>query len=121
MKKLVVMAAAAALLSGISFANAQTAAGTAKMNGDKMEKNAGTNAAFCLDVQGSQKCTFASIADCQKEAKGNGTCSPNTKQGMTTGSGSAMGASKMGQEKSNPGSTMPASSDMNKGAAGKGN
>ncbi|MBV9558278.1 MAG: hypothetical protein JO254_14515 [Pseudolabrys sp.] len=121
MKKLVVMAAAAALLSGISFANAQTAAGTAKMNGDKTQMNAGTNAAFCLDVQGSKKCTFASMADCQKEAKANGTCAPNANKGMTSGSGSAMGASPMGQEKSNPGVTKPANSTENKGAAGKGN
>jgi len=121
MKKLVVMAAAAALLSGISFANAQTAAGTAKMNGDKTQMNAGTNAAFCLDMQGTKKCTFASMADCQKEAKTNGTCAANPQKGMTTGSGSAMDASKMGQEKSNPGATKPASSTENKGMQNKGN
>jgi hypothetical protein len=92
MKKFIVLAATAALLSGVSFANAQTA--TPKV--DKTQMNADTNAAFCLDIGGTKSCKYTTLANCQKDAKSNGTCMPNAKAG-TTGSG------------------------MDKGAAGKGN
>ena len=82
MKKFIVLAAAAALLSGVSFANAQTTTPSVA----KTQMNAKTNASFCLDVGGTKSCKYTTLADCQKDAKSNGTCLPNAKA-STTGSG----------------------------------
>ncbi|MBV8792297.1 MAG: hypothetical protein JO205_00125 [Pseudolabrys sp.] len=101
MKKFVVMAAAAALLSGISFAHAQS---SMSPTSDKTQSKSTTNGAFCLDVQGTKKCTFATLADCQKEVSSSGgSCAPNAAKGATTGSGmsgsTSSGASGSGMKK----------------------
>ncbi|MGE4167617.1 MAG: DUF3551 domain-containing protein, partial [Xanthobacteraceae bacterium] len=37
----------------------------------------GTNAQYCLDLRGAKTCKYDTIAACQKDAAGNGTCVTN--------------------------------------------
>ena len=83
MKALMTLAAAAALLTGVAAANAQSTAPSTNM--------AASGSAWCLQDAGSttaMSCKFASKEACQKEAKPQGQCIQNPKPGSTTGSGS---------------------------------
>ena len=85
MKALMTLAAAAALLTGVVAANAQSA----QSNSTNMAASGGS--AWCLQDAGSStsmNCKFASKDACQKEAKPQGQCIQNPKPGSTTGSGS---------------------------------
>jgi hypothetical protein len=85
MKTLTAFAAVAALVAGVAVANAQSSNMGASTN-MPASSTSGT-AAWCLQDTGAAtqlSCKFASQADCQKEAKGKGTCIQNT---GTTGSG----------------------------------
>ena len=84
MKALMTLAAAAALLTGIAAANAQS-----NMQGGSTNLTA-TGSAWCLQDKAAGtnlNCKFASQADCQKEAKAQGSCVQYPKPGSTTGSG----------------------------------
>jgi hypothetical protein len=83
MKTFTAFAVAAALLSSVSFASAQTTKGS--MSNDATTRtgvSAGTNAQWCSDVRGSQNCKYTTQAACQKDAGANGTCIKNPKFGM---------------------------------------
>ena len=82
MKTLTTVAAVAALLAGLSIANAQNTMGPAAAN----PAAAGTGK-FCLTTKnGPKNCSYATLASCQTAAKGmKGTCAVNT-QDATTGS-----------------------------------
>ena len=83
MKTLTTLTAMAALVAGISFAQAQ---GTMGQTGSGMQAT-GTGA-FCIATSpgGPLNCKYASLAACEKDAKPqNLNCSPNPKKG-TTGS-----------------------------------
>lgn len=89
MKSVTTLAALAALLAGISFAQAQGSMGNSSSSGSRMQapQTIG-NAAFCINTSasGSLNCKYASMAACEKDAKPqNLNCSPNPKKG-TTGS-----------------------------------
>jgi len=75
MKTLTTFAAAAALIAGMSFANAQTPQGTQAAKPGM----AGTGQ-FCMTTKdGPKNCTFASLKDCEAKAKGmKGACAANT-------------------------------------------
>ena len=79
----------AALIAGVAVANAQS-----NMQNNNMKATSSGTAAWCLQDTGSStqlSCKFASQADCQKEAKGKGTCIQNT---GTTGAGGSMKSDK---------------------------
>jgi hypothetical protein len=84
MKSLTTLAAAAALIAGMSFANAQTAQG---MQAAKPGM-AGTGQ-FCMTTKsGPKNCTFASLKDCEAKAKGmKGACAANTSGNAANTSG----------------------------------
>ena len=85
MKTLTTLAAAAALLTGIAAANAQSS-----MQSGSTNMTASGSSAWCLQDAGStssMNCKFASKDACQKEAKPQGQCIQNPKPGSTTGSG----------------------------------
>lgn len=68
MKHIVTFAAAAALLAGVSIANAQTTkSGTMTKSGASA-----TNAQYCLDRDGSKNCKYPTLAACQKDVGGSG-------------------------------------------------
>jgi hypothetical protein len=83
MKTLTTVAAVAALIAGMSIANAQNTKGPAAAN----PGTAGTGK-FCMTTtSGPKNCTFASLQECQAAAKGmKGTCAANTENAATTGS-----------------------------------
>lgn len=85
MKTLTALTTVAALAAGISIA---TAAGT--MNGKPASSTdlTATGKAFCSTSKATSatNCNFATMADCEKVAKPEGTCIPNPKA-ATTGSG----------------------------------
>lgn len=83
MKTLTTVAAVAALIAGVSIANAQNTTGPAAAN----PATAGTGK-FCMTTKsGPKNCSFATMASCQTAAKGmNGTCEVNTQDAATTGS-----------------------------------
>jgi hypothetical protein len=86
MKTLVTIAA---LIAGVAVANAQS-----NPQSNNMKATSSGTAAWCLQDTGSStqlSCKFASQADCQKEAKGKGTCIQNT---GTTGAGGSMKSDK---------------------------
>ena len=88
MKKLLVIAAAAALLSGVSFAHAQSTMSPSTTTG------AASSGKFCSQAKDSNElnCKFASMAACQREAKAAGdNCIPNP-NASTTGSGTSSGS-----------------------------
>lgn len=82
MKTLTTVAAVAALLAGLSIANAANTTGPAAGN----PATAGTGK-FCMTTKsGPKNCSYATMASCQTAAKGmKGTCAANT-QDATTGS-----------------------------------
>ena len=113
MKTLATLVAAAALVSGISVAaNAQAT----KKDGI----SASTNAEFCLDLRGAKNCKYDTMAACQKDAAGNGTCAKNPNFAANSGS-DAMKSRAMepkagtATEGGSTGSTQPTDS-MNKSA-----
>jgi hypothetical protein len=86
MKTLTTLTAVAALVAGISFAQAQ---GTMGQTGGGMQAPQATGTgAFCIATSpgGPLNCKYASLAACEKDAKPqNLNCSPNPKK-STTGS-----------------------------------
>ena len=90
MKTLTALTAVAALVAGISIANA---AGT---SGSTMSGSESANSRFCAQTKaGALNCTFASRTDCQKVAQGQGaTCIVNPAN-ATTGSGASSKMNKM--------------------------
>ena len=86
MKTLTTLTAVAALIAGISIAQAQ---GSMAQTGSGMQapQTTGTGA-FCIATSpgGPLNCKYASMAACEKDAKAqNLNCSPNPKK-STTGS-----------------------------------
>jgi len=88
MKTLTTLTAIAALVAGISFAQAQGTMGkTGSGSGMQAPQATGTGA-FCIATSagGPLNCKYASMAACEKDAKPqNLNCSPNPKK-STTGS-----------------------------------
>lgn len=79
MKTIATLVAAAALMTGVSavaHAQATTKGGV----------SAGTNAEYCLDIRGAKTCKYDTIAACQKDAAGNGTCLKNPNFAAKSGS-----------------------------------
>ncbi len=88
MKGLVTLTAAAALLAGITVAQAQMRSGQSGGTPQAGESGMSQNGKFCSKgASGTQMdCRFATMAACEKEAKAkNETCVPNSQRG-TTGS-----------------------------------
>jgi hypothetical protein len=92
MKTLTTLTAVAALIAGISLAAAQTstapksgAMGSSSSMG--AQQQATGSGKFCLEGApgGALNCKYASITDCQKDAKDGQKCSANPNSG-TTGS-----------------------------------
>jgi hypothetical protein len=92
MKTLTTLTAVAALIAGISIANAQATApkpGAANNSTMGSTKRIATGSGkYCIETSpgGALNCKYASLAACQKDAKANNrACSPNPNAG-TTGS-----------------------------------
>jgi hypothetical protein len=86
MKTLTTLTAVAALIAGISIAQAQGSMGQTG-SGMQAPQTTGTGA-FCIATSpgGPLNCKYASMAACEKDAKAqNLNCSPNPKK-STTGS-----------------------------------
>jgi hypothetical protein len=86
MKTLTTFTAVAALIAGVSIAQAQGTMG--QTGGSGMAPKTTGNAAFCIATSpgGPLNCKYASLAACEKDAKPqNLNCSPNPKK-STTGS-----------------------------------
>lgn len=86
MKTLTTLTAVAALIAGISIAQAQGTMGSP--SGGMQAPQTTGNAAFCIATTpgGALNCKYASLAACEKDAKPqNLNCSPNPKK-STTGS-----------------------------------
>jgi len=85
MKTLTTLTAVAALVAGISVAQAQMSSPSS--SGTAAPQQIG-NAAFCINTSasGGLNCKYVSMAACEKDAKPqNLNCSPNPKK-STTGS-----------------------------------
>jgi hypothetical protein len=113
MKKLMTLAATAALLSGVSLASAQS-----NMNGNLAgnAKASGENGSFCANINGSQTCKWTTMAACQKEAGPNGECFPAGSQSSTTGSGTMSAPAGAANNTMNR-DTQKGVNSMDKGAA----
>jgi len=89
MKSLTTLTAIAALVAGVSFAQAQMGSSSSSgMNSGTAAPQQIGSAAFCVttSASGGLNCKYASMAACEKDAKPqNQTCSPNPKK-STTGS-----------------------------------
>ncbi len=89
MKTLTTLAAVAALVAGVSFAQAQGTMGSPSSGSSMMQKSQTIgNAAFCINTSatGGLNCKYASMAACEKDAKLQKlNCSPNPNK-STTGS-----------------------------------
>ncbi len=96
MKTLTTLTAVAALIAGLSIANAQTAtpqsgAKSGAMGSSSSSSSMGQQAAtgsgkFCIETSagGSLNCKYASLSACEKDAKTqNLNCSPNPKSSTT--------------------------------------
>lgn len=85
MKSLTTLAAIAALVAGMSIANAQS--NMSNSNAPKAAEQ--STGAFCLTGKsGPKNCTFASVTACEKAAQSTpGTCAANAKGSTTSGSG----------------------------------
>jgi len=87
MKTLTTLSIAAALLAGISFANAQgTGMGQSSMSGSGPQTIG--SSPFCIktSASGALNCKYASMAACEKDAKAQSlNCSANPNR-ATTGS-----------------------------------
>ena len=81
MKSIVTLAATAALIAGVSLANAQGTMGTQK-NG-ATNAASGNNAAYCLDARGAKNCKYPTLAACQKDASSGGNCIKNPASAST--------------------------------------
>ena len=86
MKTLTIFTAIAALIAGVSFAQAQMGS---PPSGSTMPKSQTVgNSPFCINMSasGGLNCKYASMAACEKDAKQqNLNCSPNPNK-STTGS-----------------------------------
>lgn len=70
MKHIMTLAAAAALMAGVSIANAQ---GTSSKTGTMSKSGASaTNGQYCLDLNGAKNCKYPTLAACQKDVGGGG-------------------------------------------------
>jgi hypothetical protein len=88
MKTLTTLAAVAALVVGVSFAQAQGTMGSPPSGSSMQKSQTIGNAAFCINTSatGGLNCKYASLAACEKDAKPqNLNCSPNPNK-STTGS-----------------------------------
>jgi hypothetical protein len=88
MKTLTTLTAVAALVAGVSIAQAQGTMGQTGSSSGMQTPQATGNAAFCITTSpgGALNCKYASMAACEKDAKPqNLNCSPNPKK-STTGS-----------------------------------
>ena len=89
MKTLTTLTAVAALVAGVTLAQAQGTMAPGSSSGGSMQAPQTTgNAAFCITTSpgGPLNCKYASLAACEKDAKPQSlNCSPNPKRG-TTGS-----------------------------------
>ena len=92
MKTLTTLTAVAALVAGLSIANAQTttpksgAMGSSSTSSSMGQQAATGSGKFCIETSagGSLNCKYASLAACQKDAKAqNLNCSPNPKSSTT--------------------------------------
>jgi len=90
MKTFTTLTAIAALIAGISIANAQGSSSGSMGGGATQggQQQAIGNSPFCINssASGALNCKYASLAACEKDAKAqNLNCSPNPNRG-TTGS-----------------------------------
>ena len=88
MKMLTTLTTVAALVAGVSFAQAQGTIGSPPAGGSMQKPQMVGNSAFCINMSagGGLNCKYASMAACEKDAKPqNLNCSPNPNKG-TTGS-----------------------------------
>jgi hypothetical protein len=88
MKTLTTLTAVAALVAGISVAQAQGTMGSPPAGGAMQKSQTVGNSPFCINMSasGGLNCKYASMAACEKDAKPqNLNCSPNPNKG-TTGS-----------------------------------
>ena len=88
MKTLTTLTAVAALIAGISFAQAQGSMGSPPSGSGMQRSQTVGNSPFCINISGSGglNCKYASMAACEKDAKPqNLNCSPNPNK-ATTGS-----------------------------------
>jgi hypothetical protein len=87
MKTLTTLTAVAALIAGVSFAQAQGTMGSPS-SGSGMKAQTVGNSPFCINTSasGGLNCKYTSMAACEKDAKPqNLNCSPNPNK-STTGS-----------------------------------
>jgi hypothetical protein len=94
MKTLTTLAAVAALIAGLSIANAQgttmplTPSPSTSNGGASNLEHAMGNGKFCIKgTNDALNCQYASLSACRKAASGTETCQANP--GSTTGSGSS--------------------------------
>jgi hypothetical protein len=88
MKTLTTLTAVAALVAGVSFAQAQGTMSPPPAGGTMQKSQTIGNSPFCINMSagGGLNCKYASMAACEKDAKAqNLNCSPNPNKG-TTGS-----------------------------------
>lgn len=88
MKMLTTLTAVAALVAGISFAQAQGTMGSPPAGGSMQKSQMTGNSPFCIttSASGALNCKYSSLAACEKDAKPqNLNCSPNPNK-STTGS-----------------------------------
>ena len=92
MKTLTTLTAVAALVAGLSIANAQTttpksgAMGSSSSSSSMGRQAATGSGKFCIETSagGSLNCKYASLSACQKDAKAqNLNCSPNPNSATT--------------------------------------
>ena len=88
MKTLTTLTAVAALVAGVSFAQAQGTMSSPPSGGGMQRSQTIGNSPFCINTSasGGLNCKYASMAACEKDAKPqNLNCSPNPNK-STTGS-----------------------------------
>ena len=88
MKTLATFTAIAALIAGVSFAQAQGTMGSPSSGTTIQKSQTVGNSPFCINISasGGLNCKYASMAACEKDAKPqNLNCSPNPNK-STTGS-----------------------------------
>jgi len=88
MKTLTAITAVAALVAGISFAQAQGTMGSPPAGGSMQKPLVTGNSPFCINTSasGALNCKYTSLTACEKDAKPqNLNCSPNPNK-STTGS-----------------------------------
>ncbi len=88
MKTLTTLTAVAALVAGISFAQAQGTMGSPSSGSSMQKTQTIGNSPFCINTSasGALNCKYSSMAACETDAKPqNLNCSPNPNK-STTGS-----------------------------------